>query len=431
MSLDSLKSLRQAFESDDIAGARQVLERVGGITAITGENGCSILSAVPAVRSVGMADLLLAHGLTTEMVAEWWAPGFGLSHVSPEVAEHLMERGAAVTVHTLAALGLKDRLREMVDRRPDLVHAKGGDGCRPLHFARDVPTAQCLLEHEAELDPRDDDHDSTPAQWRIGDAPDVTRLLLGRGAKADIFMAAGLGDLSLAKQLVADDLLSTTFRIGNNAGPFPGLGFQKRGGTIYQWTLGFNLSPHEIAFHRGHQELFRFLMDHTPARQRLLVACMLADRSLATDIVARSPGVLGELDEEDHSLLAKCCWETNLNRNAVRLMLDLGFPVDAPERNHGYLPLHNAAWCGDPELVSLLLEHGHPVDRRDPTYHATALGFALHSFLVAKRHPDAPFPRVVELLLAAGVPVDEKQYPTGNAEIDALLRAGGRTKSGM
>jgi hypothetical protein len=43
------------------------------------------------------------------------------------------------------------------------------------------------VERGAELDPRDDDHNSTPAQWRIGDAPEVTRFLIARGACPDFF----------------------------------------------------------------------------------------------------------------------------------------------------------------------------------------------------------------------------------------------------
>ena len=139
-------------------------------------------------------------------------------------------------------------------------------------------------------------------------------------------------------------------------------------------------------------------MSCTPPRQQLLVACMLAKRPLAEAMVARSPGLIGELDDDDRALLAKCCWETNLNRDAVRLMLDLGFPIDAPECNHGYLALHNAAWCGDAELVELLLKRGHPVAGRDPNHQSTALGFAIHSCVTARRHPEGDFPKVVRLL---------------------------------
>ena len=63
--------------------------------------------------------------------------------------------------------------------------------------------AELLLDHGARIEARDEDHDSTPAQWRIGEAPEVTRFLLERGATADIFLAAALGDLALAEKLVS------------------------------------------------------------------------------------------------------------------------------------------------------------------------------------------------------------------------------------
>ena len=419
----TLTTLKQRIEADDVAGVDSLLAANPGSLAVPAPDGCASPSQLlAAARSVGMADVFMKHGLTVDMVSEWWASGFGLNKVSPVVAEHLIDRGAVFTPHAAAALGLIGRLRMLLDQQPDLVHAKGGDGGRPLHFSRDVETARLLVERGAQLDPKDDDHNSTPAQWRIGDAPDVTRFLLQQGAQADIFMAAGLGDLDLARKLVNENPSCTTYRIGHNNGPFPGIGFQKRGGTIYQWTLGFNQSPHEIAHHRGHLEIFDFLMAHTPPRQQFLVACMLANRPLAEGIVARLPGLVGDLDEEDRTLLAKSCWETNLNYEAVRLMLDLGFPVDVPERNHGYLPLHNAAWCGDARLVELLLKHGHPVARRDPGHQSTPLGYAIHSCVVARRHPEGDFPKVVRLLLEAGTPLDPWQYPSGHDGIDATIQ---------
>jgi hypothetical protein len=422
MNAHSLAAVHRLVESDDLAGVAALLERHRAeLAALMSSPGVSPAGILASVRSVGMADLLLENGLTAAMVGAWWAPGFGLNRLSPEVAEHLVQRGAVLTPHAASALGLVERLRGLLDRQPDLVHAKGGDGCRPLHFSRDVATARLLLERGADIDARDDDHDSTPAQWRIGDAPEVTRLLLARGAQGDLFMAAGLGDLALAERLVRQDRACTIHRIGNNRGPFPGIGSGGRGGTIYQWTLGFNQSAQEIAHRRGHRELYDFLMAHTPPRQQLLVACALADRSLAESIVARSPGLVAELDAEDHTLLAKFCWETNISIEAVRLMLDLGFPVDVPESNHGFMPLHNAAWCGDAPLVELLLRHGHPVDRRDPGYNATALGYAIHSCVTARRHPGGSFPEVVRLLLEAGVPLDPHQYPSGDPAIDAVI----------
>ncbi|HUF64295.1 MAG TPA: ankyrin repeat domain-containing protein [Verrucomicrobiales bacterium] len=425
MSVESpVEQLMLAFAADDIAAAAEVLRHHPRALAPGRQEGCeSPLRHLAKVRSAAMADVLIEHGLDLHAVSQEWAPGFWLSEIRTEAAERIVERGATLTPHAGAALGLVSRLRTMLDGDPELVHAKGGDGCRPLHFARNVEVADLLLERGASIDARDEDHNSTPAQWRIGDTPEVTRFLLKRGASLDIFMATGLNDLELVCRLATADPVCTTYRIGNNSGPFPGAGFQKRGGTIYQWTLGFNQSPQEIARARGFVEIFDFLMERTPPRAKLLIACMLADRSLAEEVTKQNPTLVAGLGPEDYALLAKSCWETNLNLEAVRLMLDLGFPVNAPEFNHGYTPLHNAAWAGDPELVELLLSRGHPVEERDPSYQATPLGWAIYSCIEARRHPEGNFPEVVRLLLEAGAPVDENMYPTGHAGIDAVLQA--------
>ena len=94
-----------------------------------------------------------------------------------------------------------------------------------------------MLDCNADLDARDDDHSSSPAQWRINSAPDVAQLLLDRGAAPDIFLAAALGDLSLASRIIESNPKIVTYRIGNNSGSFPGIGFQGKGGTILQWKL--------------------------------------------------------------------------------------------------------------------------------------------------------------------------------------------------
>lgn len=422
MNTETAAQLKVGIDSDDLPSVAKLLSSDEELRDWLAQNRESTSTRVlEHVRSVAMADLLAKHGLTAQRISGWWASGFGLQKVAPAVAVHLVQSGVVLTAHAAAALGFSDHLASMLDRNPDLIHAKGGDGCRPLHFSRNVETARLLVERGADLDALDDDHESTAAQWRIKDAPEVTRYLLDRGARLDIFVAVGLGDLELTRRLLALDPLCTTYRIGNNRGHFPGIGSKGRGGSIYQWTLDFNASPQEVAIRRHHRDIYDLLMQHTPPRHRLLVACMLADRPLAQMIVAEHPGVMAEMEREDLELLAKSCWETNRNIEAVRLMLDLGFPVDVPESNHGYLPLHNAAWCGDAALVELLLRRGHPVDRRDPRFEATALGYAIHSCTQARRHPEGDFANVVQQLLEAGVPLDEKQYPTGHLGIDGVI----------
>jgi ankyrin repeat protein len=325
-------------------------------------------------------------------------------------------------VHEAAQAGLVDRVAEMLAMDASLIDAKGIDARTPLHCAGTVAVAALLLNHGARIDARDEDHNSTPAQWRIGESPEVARFLLESGAKADIFLAAALGDLALAERLVTEDRHCLAHRIGK-APAFPPVGHEGRGGTIYQWTLRFNSYPHQIALLKGHQAMFDFLYAESDMATRLLVNCVLARRTEAEAIANDHPEIVPGLPDVDRELVAKYCWETNTSYGAVELMLDLGFPIAHPERNHGYTPLHNAAWAGSGDLVDLLIARGHPVDIRDPGYNATPLGYALYDCLVEKRHPEGEFARVVKALLEAGSPLTGVTYPTGDASVDDVLRA--------
>jgi ankyrin repeat protein len=333
----------------------------------------------------------------------------------------MAQQDADQAVHRAAQAGLTDELAKMLAAEPSLIDAKGMDARTPLHCAGTVAVAELLLDRGARIDARDEDHDSTPAQWLIGESPDVARFLLERGAKADIFLAAALGDLKLAERLVSKDRGCLANRIGK-APEFPPLGFEGRGGTIYQWTLRFNSYPHQVSLIKGHQATFDFLYAESDVATQLLVNCVLARRAGALAIAREHPQIVPELEDADRELVAKYCWETNTNCDAVKLMLDLGFPVAHPENSHGYTPLHNAAWQGSGDLVELLIARGHPVNIRDPRYDATPLQYALYDCLVEKRHPEGEFARVTRLLLEAGSSVTGIKYPTGDAAVDEVLR---------
>jgi hypothetical protein len=167
--------------------------------------------------------------------------------------------------------------------------------------------------------------------------------------------------------------------------------------------------------------MFDFLYAASDTANGLLVNCVLARRAEAEAIAREHPEIVPGQPDMDRELVAKYCWETNTNYDAVKLMLDLGFPVAHPERSHGYTPLHNAAWAGSADLVELLITRGHPVDIRDPAYDATPLGYALYDCVVEKRHPEGEFARVVKALLEAGSPLEGVKYPTGDAAVDEVL----------
>jgi len=111
-------------------------------------------------------------------------------------------------------------------------------------------------------------------------------------------------------------------------------------GTIYQRTLRFNSYSDQIALMKGHQAMFDFLYAESDVATRLLVNCVLARRAGAQAIAKEHPEVVPELPDVDRELVAKYCWETNTNYDAVKLMLDVGFLVAHPEHSHGYTPLH-------------------------------------------------------------------------------------------
>ena len=364
--------------------------------------------------------LIRDHPALPAAVGKSWADGFGAKHIPPAVARLLVERGAPLSIHAAAAFGFTDSVADLLGTNPALVHAKGGDGCTPLHFTRDIGIAELLLEHGAGIDVRDEDHDSTPAQWRIGDAPAVARYLLDRGATPDIFLAAALGDAELTARLVSGNPACVSHRIGRLP-DFPPIGYQGRGGTIMQWSLAFNSYSHQIALLKGHHHIFDFLYANSDPQTRLLVCCVLARREDAEAISCQHPDIVANLPDLDLELLPRYCWETNSNYEAVRLMLDLGFPVAHPERSHGYSALHNAAWSGDAALVDLLIARGHPVDIVDPRFNATPLGYAIYDCTVEKRHPEGDFAHVVESLLRAGSPWNPSIYPTGDPQIDGVL----------
>jgi hypothetical protein len=119
-----------------------------------------------AAGNLAMLDLLLAHGADLNVKSSWDQGGFGiLETVTPEQAAPLIARGATIDVWAAANLGMGAELRSLIDADPALVNAKGGDGKRPLHYARKVELARFLLEHGAEIDALDDDPHSTP--WSI------------------------------------------------------------------------------------------------------------------------------------------------------------------------------------------------------------------------------------------------------------------------
>src|SRR5262245_31857515 len=196
--------------------------------------------------------------------------GFGiLEKVTPEQAGPLIARGATVDVWAAANLGMIDKLRSLIDADPARVNAKGGDGKRPLHYARTIEIAQLLLDRGAEIDALDDDHESTPAQHLLDDRWDVCAFLIARCARCDLLMASSLGDPVLVRQHLDANPAAIGMRVDQDW--FPMVDTATNGGHIYQWTLGFHVSAIDVARKRDHPEVLELLLQRAGALGRLLV----------------------------------------------------------------------------------------------------------------------------------------------------------------
>lgn len=115
--------------------------------------------------------------------------------------------------------------------------------------------------------------------------------------------------------------------------------------------------------------------------ERFVAACLRADR---TEVEATRTDELVRRAEARHAPLSAAA--ALGRRDAVDLMLDVGFDIDAlgsdagaTAAGHGGTALHEAVLAGDPELVEALLARGADASIRDPRWNATAAGWAHHA----------------------------------------------------
>ncbi len=362
-----------------------------------------------------LVDTLLEHGANVNAHSAWWAGAFGPLHgADPDMARYLIERGAKVDVHAAAELGMMDILRALIEADPSLVNAKGPDGQRPLHFARSTETMDYLLEQGADINARDVDHRGTAAQWIVCYYPHLCRYLLERGAQADIFMAAALGEGDLVRTLLDADPNVINKRIGQpDYPPVP----PAPGRHIYIYNFGDNKSPHEVARKYGHEDVYQLLLERSSPPRRFVAACERADTEAARRLLSEFPHIVASLSQADQQVLNDAAWENNLA--AVELMLEAGFDPQV-RAGDDMTPLHSAAFHGFIEVVNLLLQHNPPLEQRNQ-YGGTPLGTAIYGSVHSWRR-DGDFPATVEALLKAGSTIAPEMYPSGNEAVDAVLR---------
>ena len=392
------------------------------------DDGFGIHALFAAVQRGDRAtiDVLLRAGANIQKRTEWWAGGFGvLDDCDPDMTEFLIERGAVLDAHSASRLGMMSKLRELVEADPGVVHARGGDGQTPLHFASTVEVAEFLLANGAQIDARDVDHESTPAQYMLRvnqkrhyphDRQDVARFLVSRGCRTDILMAGALGDADLVRRHLDAD--PACIRMSVSEEWFPKQD-PRAGGTIYIWTLGPHRTAHAVARDFGHEDIFQLLLDRTPEDLKLALACELGDEAVFHEVLSKHPDAAKKLSEADQRKLPDAAQSNNTK--AVRLMLEAGWPVDAPG-DMGATALHWAGFNGNAEMIREILQFHPTLELESREYKGPALGWAIFGSGNGWRRDIGDYVGAVQALLEAGarVPPNAEDLEPSDAVLKVL-----------
>lgn len=298
------------------------------------------------------------------------------------------------------AVGAKTReLNELLFQHGMNPSAPDWLGITPLHqFARngDVEKATLFLDHGADLHARDEDLCSTPLGWAAK---------FGQKAMAELLLARG------AQPTRPDDP---------------------------PWA-----TPLAWAMRRGHHEIAALLRQHGAMAEKP------EDKigsppplSFADAVVGLLAGDFTRLDPlfsngADGSASPILQWyEAGLFRAQPDALKEtftcacFNGRLDVAEHllAHGMDPaggmstglnaFHWAVNRGQLEIVRLLIRHKSPLDIQN-NYGGTVLGCAVWS---AINEPKLAHPTIIEALLQAGAQVREAVFPTGDGQVDQILR---------
>ncbi len=432
LELSPAELLKAAVCDSDAARVRDVLAHYPELRAKIDDplpdNGFGQHALFAAVQRSDRAtiDVLLSAGADIRKRTQWWAGGFGvLDDCDPGLVEFLVERGAVVDAHSAARLGMMPKLRELVEADPGVVHARGGDGQTPLHFAPTVEVAEFLLENGAAIDARDIDHESTPAQYMLRveqkrhyprDRQDVARYLVSRGCSTDILMAAALGDMDLVRRRLEHN--PACIRMSVSEEWFPKRD-PRAGGTIYIWKLGAHRTAHSVARDFGHEEIFQLLLARTPEDLKLALACELGDEAVFHEFLSKHPDAAGRLSEADRCKLPNAA--QNNNAKAVRLMLEAGWPVDTPGEM-GATALHWAGFNGNAGMTREILRFHPALELKSREYAGTPLAWAVYGSGNGWRRDTGDYVATIRALLDAGaiLPSHAEELEPSEAVLEML-----------
>lgn len=418
--------------SGDLDQAQQILERIPKV-ATANIYTSSVLGDVEAVAAFLDRDPELARrrGGPREWEPLLYVTFSRFLRLDParraglhQTAKRLLEHGADPNAHWL------DPEEERFDRRETAVYGACGVAGDPL-------LTKLLLE--AGADPNDGE---SPYHAVEHDGLECAALLFTHGLNADGKATA------LLHRLDWDDLegMKTLLDLGaapNHLNPFGKAALHQailRSRTLpfFEELLRRGADP-DVKNAHGHtayalaarvgradvMELLQAIGADTLLSDvdAFLAACARGDGHAARVTLESHPELIQDLTDEDHRSIVFAA--ASGSTEGVRVMLDAGFDIDI-QSDWGGSAVHHAAWHGQRVTVELLIERGADLELKNQ-YGGTALDTAVWAVEHAGLEGVDHLP-VIEALLEGDADVTAvTPFPSGNDDVDELLRRYGRT----
>lgn len=180
-------------------------------------------------------------------------------------------------------------------------------------------------------------------------------------------------------------------------------------------------TPYALAVLGGHTEVATTLAargaNTTLAPiDKFVAACATATPDELDRLLATNPQLIGAPGSE--RLLPDLA--TTHRTASVRALLAAGTPVDA-RGEWGATALHWSCWKGYADIVKLLLAHRASLTIKDEMFHADPPGWFTHGVQNCDE-PGGNYVQTARELITAHAEFPKSDIPTGNVEVDAVLR---------
>jgi ankyrin repeat protein len=171
-----------------------------------------------------------------------------------------------------------------------------------------------------------------------------------------------------------------------------------------------NRTAYEEALRAGRHAVADYLLEHGATKIELdpletfALACIEGRRDDVRARLAEDPTLLDRIGHKGRVDLLHRALDAK-QRAGLRLIVELGVDINGmvPGTGLDRSVLHNAAGWGGLEMVKFLLDLGADPNLRDPTFHATPIGWALHNHQQDVVEHLLPFATIFEAVLSGSV----------------------------